>query len=325
MWCPLQLANGTDLGGLWLAREDPWQERETTLVRRLADTYAHAWNAFGEGRKSWSRRRTAIIATTLLALGLMSFLPVRMSALAPVEVVARDPVIVSAPMDGVIAKMAVPPNVMVKQGDVLFSYENTNLRNTYKVAEKTLAVTRAELHKASQGAFGDARSNAQVALLQTQVELSVAKRNYAQELLDQVDVTALKSGLLIYTDAADWVGRPVVVGERIMEIADPDDVELRIALAVKDAILLDDGAPVQVFLDLDPIHSIAAILTHASYEATPTQSDVLAYRLTAAFEEPPTHGRIGLQGTAKIYGQKVSLFFYLFRRPISAARQFFGL
>ena len=34
--------------------------------------------------------------------------------------------------------------------------------------------------------------------------------------------------------------------------------------------------------------------------------------------------RIGLRGTAKVYGEKVSLFYYLFRRPITYLRQHLG-
>jgi hypothetical protein len=34
---------------------------------------------------------------------------------------------------------------------------------------------------------------------------------------------------------------------------------------------------------------------------------------------------MGLKGTAKIYGDKVPLFYYLMRRPISALRQTFGI
>ena len=52
---------------------------------------------------------------------------------------------------------------------------------------------------------------------------------------------------------------------------------------------------------------------------------MLAYRVEASIVEPEIDVRIGLQGSAKIYGSKVSLFFYLFRRPISALRQFTGL
>jgi hypothetical protein len=32
-----------------------------------------------------------------------------------------------------------------------------------------------------------------------------------------------------------------------------------------------------------------------------------------------------LQGTAKMYGERVSVFFYLFRRPISYVRQLLGV
>jgi len=35
--------------------------------------------------------------------------------------------------------------------------------------------------------------------------------------------------------------------------------------------------------------------------------------------------RIGWQGSAKIYGERVTLFTYLFRRPISAIRPWIGL
>ena len=35
--------------------------------------------------------------------------------------------------------------------------------------------------------------------------------------------------------------------------------------------------------------------------------------------------RIGLRGTAKVYGSKVSLFYYLFRKPITFMRQLIGI
>ena len=54
--------------------------------------------------------------------------------------------------------------------------------------------------------------------------------------------------------------------------------------------------------------------------------DTLAYRIYADFEQTDDEKlRIGLQGTAKIYGERVSVFFYIFRRPISYVRQFFGV
>ena len=327
LWCPLLLPDGTFIGGIWLARETPWQEEETTLIKRLADTYAHAWLAL-TGKKYLLHKsnimRILFWLTVLLLIGI-SFIPVRLSALAPVEIVAKDPIIVSAPMDGVIADILVSPNTKVAKGELIILYEDTNLRNQYKVSEKTLSVALAEYRKTTQGAFHDNKSKAQIALLKSHVELNEIKRDYARELLDKVEITAQEDGLLIYTDESDWIGRPVKVGQRIMEIADPDQVELRINLAIKDAIVLKKNAEVKVFLDVEPLNSLSAVVTHASYNAQSVTGDILAYRIDAEFDQSYQNLRIGLQGTAKIYGETVTLFFYLFRRPISSLRQFIGI
>ena len=45
IWCPLKLADGTSLGGLWLAREKPWNDNEAKLLGRICETFAHAWYA----------------------------------------------------------------------------------------------------------------------------------------------------------------------------------------------------------------------------------------------------------------------------------------
>ncbi len=327
LWCPLKLADGTNLGGIWLARETPWNDNELKLVKRLADTYAHAWYAL-KGKEKLTKTphfERLILGSALFIIISFFIIPVRISALAPAEVVPRDPVIVSAPMDGVISDVLVAPNTMVSPDTLLLRYEDTGLRNKYEVAEKTLAVAVAEFHKASQEAFHDAQSNAKVALLKAQVELSRAESKYAQDLLAQVNVRASKRGLLIYTDKSDWTGRPVQVGEQIMQIADPNKVKLRINLPVDDAIFLVEGAEVRIFLDVDPLNPISGIVSHASYEATLTPESVLAYRIDARFSDPMVKKRIGLQGTAKLYEEQVSLFYYLFRRPISALRQFVGV
>jgi len=51
---------------------------------------------------------------------------------------------------------------------------------------------------------------------------------------------------------------------------------------------------------------------------------VLSYRLKASFGDGQPPPRIGLKGTAKVYGQRVSLFYFLMRRPLAAVRQVVG-
>ncbi len=327
LWCPLRLSDKSCVGGLWLVKEGPWLDDELILVKRLCETYAHAWNALRRQGTVGFRERIPrpLLWAALLGVFAALFLPVRLSTLAPAEVIAKDPAVVSAPMDGVIADILVPPNTFVHEGQTLLMYEDTNLRNQYEVGEKNLAVALAQYHKAARAAFSDPESKAQVPLLKAEAELRETERDYTRELLEQVEVKAPQAGLLLYSDKADWIGRPVVVGERIMEIADPARVEVRIDLPVSDAIVLREGAPVKVFLNASPLNSLPAEVSHASYHAEVLPGDVLAYRVKARLESSATDVRIGWQGTAKIYGEDVSLFFLLFRRPISAFRQFMGL
>ena len=70
---------------------------------------------------------------------------------------------------------------------------------------------------------------------------------------------------------------------------------------------------------------LQATLRQASYEATLSSSNVLGYRLKATLTQSEHVPRIGLRGTAKVYGDRVTLFYFLARRPLAAVRQFLGL
>ena len=183
---------------------------------------------------------------------------------------------------------------------------------------------RAEHSQAIQAGFSDPQRKADVPLKDAEVDLRQTELNYAKEMLDQVEVIAPQDGLLLYTDKADWIGRPVTVGERIMEIADPKRIELRIDLPVADAIVLKEGAEALVFLNALALESFPAIITHASYNAEVLPGDIIAYRVTAQLTQPDPRIRIGWQGTAKVYGEQGPLAYLLLRRPLTALRQWVG-
>ncbi|MDH4195064.1 MAG: HlyD family efflux transporter periplasmic adaptor subunit [Nitrospirota bacterium] len=326
LWCPLIGADQQVMGGMWLSRETPWHEGEVQLIRRFAETVAHAWQALG-GRKQFVKNWHVFkkwIWGVLVVLTAAMWLPVRLSTLAPVEVVPRDPSVVTAPLDGVLADILVHPNTMVQEGQMLFRYEDTKFRNQFEVAEKNLSVTWMEYRKVTQGAFLDHETGAGMPVQASEVRLKEAERDYAWEMLQHVEVKSPRTGIVIFGDKSEWIGKPVVVGERIMEVANPEKFELKIDLPVEDAIVLREGAEVEVFLNASPLQAIPATLRHASYHASILPTNVLAYRVEAEFTEPPEDIRIGWQGTAKVYGEQVTLFFYLFRRPLGVLRQTLG-
>ena len=321
-WLPLKNRSGETFGGLWLARDLPFNEAEQSLLRQLADTYAHAWLALQPHkpwRMRWPRKKLLAVAA---ALSLLLLIPVRQSVLAPAEVVPLGGRVVAAPLDGVITEFLVKPNQSVAAGDLLVRFDATSLKAQSDVAERALGVAEAELKANSQRAFADAESSARLDLLAARVEQKRAERDYARQLLARSEVRAERAGIAVFADAERLTGKPVQTGERLMQIADPSQAELRIELPVGDAIALEPGAEVALFLDSDPLNRHEAQLERSAYEAQTTAAGQLAYRLDARFVDTPP--RVGLRGTAKLFGDRAPLAYYLLRRPLAAARQSLG-
>jgi hypothetical protein len=326
---PLALDPSHEIGALLLAREQPWTDGERHIVQELADGFAHAWAGFLGGRRRslltriWGGRRFVKFAIAAAIVGAL-WLPITLSALAPAEVVPFKPTIVRAPFEGVVDHFTVEPNAPVREGQTLLELDPRAIQNKLDVASKAVAVAEAEYRQAAQEALFDDKSRAKLAVLKGRTEQRRADVTYAQSLLDRIHVTASRSGLALFDDPNDWVGRPVTIGERLLEIADPGAAELEIWLPVADAITLQPGAEVEFFLNISPGSPLRAKLHQASYEATLSPANLLGYRLKATLEDTDHMPRIGLRGTAKLYGEKVSLFYYLARRPLAAARQFLG-
>jgi len=250
---------------------------------------------------------------------------VRDSALGDAEVIAREPVVVRAPLDGVVDAVLVQPNQPVAAGQVLLRLDDVKLSNRLDVALKALAVTEAEYRQAAQQAVFDQKSKASLVILQGRIEQHAAEVEYLRSLLERIEVRASRPGVAVFDDVNDWIGRPVRTGERILMVADPADMELEVRLPAADAIALEPGGDVRLFLNVDPQHPVAATLTYVGYQATPGPDGVLAYRLKAAFAADELPPRVGLKGTAKVYGRSTSLFVHVFRRPWAALRQRLGV
>ena len=331
LWCPMISPAGELMGGLLYLRDSPWSESEIALMERLMDAYSHAvWalrrHRSGLGRpllKAWRKGWVKWLAVGSVTA--LMFLPVRLSVLAPIEIIPQDPLIVSAPLDGVIRKIHVLPNQNIAPGDLLFQMDDTRLTGEYNVYKKAVDVAKAEYLRAAQKAFFDDKSKSNLLLLRAQIEQKAAEVDFMGQMLKRTRVRAQNKGIAVFGGVNDWLGKPAVTGEKVMVIADPKKVEAQIWLPVEDAIALETGAETLIFLNVRPDRPLGAVLRNASYEAQVTAQDVLAFRLTASLSDDAPPPRIGLRGTAKIYGNPVSLFYYIMRRPLAAFRQKVGM
>ncbi len=327
IWIPFSTFSGNMQTGLLLAREQPWSDSELYLLQQLSDAFAHAWAALApKSSRYWpgnlTKKRGLFLALVFFAV--LAF-PVKQTVLAPATVIASKPTILRAAIDGVVDEFFIQPNDPVLKDQLLLRLDDTRIKNSLAISEKALALAKAEYRKNAQQAMYDQHSKSQLTILKSRIEQQQAELANMQDWLTRVEIKAPHEGVAIFADHHEWIGRPVKLGERILMLADAEDAELEIQLAVFDAINLQDGAEVVFYLNIDPISPIAAELYYAAYQAQVNSSNQLAYRLKARFNSGGKLPRIGLKGTAKVYGQKVPLIFYLFRRPFAALRQWLGI
>ena len=331
VWCPLSGGDGAVLGGLLLTRADSrWQDVELALLGQLADSYGHAWQLL-QMRTVWRRPRQSGPLRWLLGLVIVAilagamFLPVKLSVLAPARIVPIEPLVVSAPLQGVIKQFYVQPNQEVKAGQPLFRFDDTELRNRLQVTEKALLEAETELQRARQQSLFERDKSVDVDLLQARVALKRAEVNYAVEALAKVEVRSERDGIVLFADVNDWLGKPVVTGEKILLVADPARKELEIQVPMDNAINMDTGGEVRFFLNVDPSLDIRAVIQRASYEAKAMPDGNLAFQVRATLKRDLPQLRVGHTGTAKIYGQQTLLYYFLFRRPWATVRRTLGL
>lgn len=328
---PLMHRNGKNMGYWLIAADEPWQNHDLELAKELAHIYAHAWLLF-DPRESWRHRAKAWLdvgkrrRNLLVACGVVLLFPVRLTVMVPAEVTPKDAFAVRAPLEGAVDIMHVRPNQQVAINQPLFDLDTTGLRTRLSVARKAYEAAAEEFRQAAQLAVNnDEKGRMEMSQRKGRMEEKAAELSYSQELFDRVQVKSAVAGVAVFSDAADWIGRAVTIGERVMQIADPGKVEVTLRLPVADAIEIEPATSVTLYLSNGSQFSYDAKLTYSAYRAEANVDGVVAYKLKADFVPGENLPRLGLTGTARIHGNWVPFVYYLLRRPLGTLRQWVGL
>jgi multidrug efflux pump subunit AcrA (membrane-fusion protein) len=328
MWFPIKYRAGAPVAGVLMAREDAWSTNDQAIVDRLSLTYAQAWYWLATSKSS--RRVLAVtpkraVAASFIAIA-VSLFPVSMTTLAPLVLAPRNQLVVTAPLDGVIQDIPIEANEPVKVGQTIVHFNDTALRSRLAVADREVEVADARVKKTMLIAVNDISGRHELAIAKAELNVKTAERNYAHDVLGRATVIAEQPGIAILGDKRDLVGKPVVTGEKILEIANAEQVELHVDVPVSDVIVLKPGARVKAYLDSDPLRPLEAKIIRADYQAKMQDAGALAFRVVAELDgDAKQLPRLGTRGTAQIFGDRVPLIYFLFRRPLTSLRQWTGL
>lgn len=264
-----------------------------------------------------SRRIKWIVIVILL-------FPVRLSVLVPGELVAANPSVMRSPVDGVIGQIFVQPNQVVNEGDPLFNLDLTTLENKLRIAQQELGVASAEFRSSSIQSLSDAKSRSQLSPQEGRIAEKRLEVEYLQDMLARSQLLAPKNGVVIFDDPSEWIGKPVVAGEKVMIVVADKQVEIEAWLPMNDAIELPSKSPVTLYLNASPLSPVRGELKYAGHEILKRPDGSYAYRVRAVVDntDPP---RVGLKGTAKVNGPYVPVYYWLLRKPLGYIRQFLGI
>lgn len=341
-----------DGGCLVLARDEAWRAAEITLMEEWVAAWSYARASFvrrkywpagfwhggpdgvgeraglgaagaGQVAKRWLGSPKILLSA---AIALCLIVPVRLTVLAPADLIPLDPHIVRAPLDGVVERILVGPNQQVRAGAPLLEFDRVAVTNRLQIAQGALATVAAGYRQRAQQALLDPSSTAELAALQGQIREKEIEVAYLHDLLERGVIQAPADGVVLMGDPGEWVGRPVVTGERILVVANESAVEIEAWLSPGDAIPMAAGARLRLYLNADPLAPVEGAVRYVAHEAVLRPDGQYAYRIRAALTGPKdARLRIGLKGTAKIEGERVPFIYWMLRRPLAALRAWSGV
>lgn len=323
--------------GLWLERWSgkQWDPEELEVLEFLMKVYGAAFEKFisRANFKLFSKRKVMPILILLLFSLFLIKVPLRV--VAPAEVVPKDPILVTAPLNGIIAEMKVNPGEEVKKDQLLFAYDDRVTLEELKAAKNQVEILESQLHRAQTTALSNQQptnsfdyssdtASSDIAVITLQLQKEQIRLQLAQSEAEKLYVKAPMSGVIMLDNPEEWRGHPVKIGERILMISDPNNSKVRIWIPESDNIPLDSNKTIKVFLNISPNKSYDTHLLYISSYSEVSAHGVPSFIAESEWDQEPLNIKLGLKGTAILYGEDVTLFYWIMRRPWTAIRNFFG-
>lgn len=333
LWIPL-LVSGHNGIGIWIERwqggssngfaKEQIELLQTFLIPGYTEALKKDTNPFkGFLIGKFLKQHWGKILTGILLLTLIIRVPLRI--VAPSEVVPKKPIVIAAPIEGIIAEVLVRPGQAVEKGEILVEYDKRIFEQEYKGAQKETQIAQAELNRGLTLGLHDEKSLVEVSELELKLEKAKIRQKLIEVQLKKLTVQAPENGVVIMQNPEEWRGKPVRVGEKIVTLGNPKETQVKAWISEADNIPVDLETTINVYLNVSPEKSLPAKITFIANESVLNEAQIPSFIAEADWTEKNETARLGLKGTAVIYGESVSLLYYILRKPISSFRRITGL
>jgi putative peptide zinc metalloprotease protein len=258
-------------------------------LRSLGQTLHAAWReARARAATRRLRDRMLAVAAVILLAGLL--IPRPITVTGPFVVAPALSVALTAPDSGLVGRVYVRAGTRVEAGMPLVQVRDLDLERATLVTARRADSLAARVSQArAAGATGE------VARLEAERAPDAARLDGMTTAQRDLTVRALVPGIVVTRRPEELLGRWVGLGERLIELGQPDSVELRIALAGAGATQVRPGQPVRLVF-----HADAASLADTITAVAPASSGGAgAVEARVGMRESP-RWRPGMTGEASV-------------------------
>jgi hypothetical protein len=248
--------------------------------------------SYRQHRATWQgrslRQRAVGLGVAVLVLGLI--MPWSITITGPFVAAPALSIPLTAPDSGYVERIQVLEGTRVAAGAPLLQIRNLEL-------ERELAIHR-RISDSLTLRSAQARGRSQTSELALLEAASVAEQARVAGLRDRVAalrVRALGSGTVVTPRPEQLTGQWVSSGERVLELGQPDTIEIRIALSGAGATSVLPNSQVRLLPDATLRSPITARISTMSAAATSPDAVEARLRLAA-----PGHWRPGMTGQASV-------------------------
>ncbi|WP_193771036.1 GAF domain-containing protein [Candidatus Magnetaquicoccus inordinatus] len=243
--------------------------RNASLFKRIP--FSSVMSRLGDSGKKWAvgwRKRVALLlAGTAIATGL-HHLPIFRSVSGDCVVDSRFGQGVYLRVAGRIQKTLVKEGDQVQAGDVLAKIDEMPIRLRLVEAETKLALLDRQIIEAKAASDASALSRALIDRLAAKAAWEQAKLD-----MEQVEIRAPLSGVILTARTEELVGRELGLGNEILRIANPDNFTVVIQLPEEDVSDVRSGQSVHGVLKSRPGQGFRGEVLHVGRAYTvPTEA-----------------------------------------------------
>ncbi|UDQ97281.1 efflux RND transporter periplasmic adaptor subunit [Lentisphaerota bacterium WC36G] len=260
------------------------------------------------------------IAFLMIILFLISLVIVRLPLMskAEFELIPALENVQYAPLDGIISKTYFKNGDKINKNDKVLDYETKDILFALTKANASLKEANSRFDTTYRESFVDPKKLAQLEMLKLEKEQAKIAIEKNQYYLKRSIVNSKSNGVIAIDATEKLEGKFVRKGQKLFEILTSGDIVAEIFLDQKNASVLNDLSSDKIELTLEtmPEKVFKGELISLSPKPILTEKNLHCYVIKVKLKNLPKDVIYGMRGNASLYGDKVSLGYFLFKNVV---------